>query len=77
MVERLKRSAVVNRRSINSEIIARLKARFHECGQSALEAENNSSLKTLCAKLDVQSRGNDRDEDQSSPWMYRECIICY
>lgn len=53
--ERLERSAAVNNRSLNAEMIARLKSSFHEGDQNALEVENNKMLKALCAKLGVQA----------------------
>lgn len=52
--ERLEHSAVVNNRSLNSEMIARLESSLREGEQVALDVENNGMLKALCAKLEVQ-----------------------
>ncbi|MEX6664715.1 Arc family DNA-binding protein [Pseudomonas sp. W2Oct36] len=53
--ERLEHCAVVNNRSLNAEMIARLATSLREVEKIDLVVENNVMLKALCAKLEVQA----------------------
>ncbi|MHC5208778.1 Arc family DNA-binding protein [Pseudomonas chlororaphis] len=55
IIEGWQGQASSNKRSLNAELIARLEASFVDGEQSALDIENNSMLKALCAKLGVKA----------------------